>query len=87
MIIFLPINLAKWLLIQCTGFEVIKDFFMLNSAEHEILNASKYENIKNISISQAQIGLECYFSCSAELSMIFFIKLWDQISNKTFPIL
>ena len=27
------------------GSEVIKLFFMLNSAEHEILNARKYKNI------------------------------------------
>ena len=40
-----------------------KTFFILNSVEHEILNAHKYENIKKFSI-QAQISLECYFSCS-----------------------
>ena len=28
--------------------------FMLNSAEHEILNAHKYKNIKTLSIFQAQ---------------------------------
>ena len=28
------------------GPEVIKNFFMLNSVEHEILNAHKYKNIK-----------------------------------------
>ena len=39
-------------------------FFILNSAEHEILSAHKYKNIKKLSIFQAQIGLECYFSCS-----------------------
>ena len=38
--------------------------FMLNSAEHEILNAHKYKNIKKLSIFQAHISLECYFSCS-----------------------
>ena len=41
-----------------------KTFFMLNSAEHEIFNAHKYENIKKFSIFQAQISLECYFSYS-----------------------
>ena len=41
-----------------------KTFFILNSSEHEILNAHKYENIKKFSIFQAQISLECYFSCS-----------------------
>ena len=38
--------------------------FMLNSAEHEILNADMYKNIKKLSIFLAQISLECYFSCS-----------------------
>ena len=41
-----------------------KTFFMLNSAEHEILNAHKYKNIKKFSIFQAHLSLECYFSCS-----------------------
>ena len=31
-------------------------------AEHEILNAHKYENIKKFNTFQAQISLECYFS-------------------------
>ena len=39
-------------------------FFMLNSSEHEILNAYKYKDIKKLSISQAQISLKCGFSCS-----------------------
>ena len=37
-----------------------KTFFVLNSAEHEILNNHKHENIKKFSIFQAQISLECY---------------------------
>ena len=41
-----------------------KTFVMLNSAEHEILNAHKHENIKNsASDGQAQMILEYYFSC------------------------
>ena len=32
------------------GPEVIKLFFMLNSVEHEILNAHKYKNIKNFGL-------------------------------------
>ena len=32
-------------------------FFLLNSAEHEILNAHKYENMDNLSFLQAQISL------------------------------
>ena len=38
-----------------------KTYFMLNSADHEILNAHKYKNIKKLSIFQAQISLECNF--------------------------
>ena len=41
-----------------------KTFFMLNSVEHEILNAHKYKNIKTFSFFQAQVSGECYFSCS-----------------------
>ena len=39
----------------------MKKNFMLNVAEHEILNAHKYKNIQKFSSFQAQIGLECYF--------------------------
>ena len=41
-----------------------KKEIMLNSAEHEILDAHKWKYIKKFSIFQAQITLECYFSCS-----------------------
>ena len=37
---------------------------ILETVEHEILNAHKYRNIKKLSMFQAQISLECYFSCS-----------------------
>ena len=33
---------------------------MLNSFEHEILNAHKYKNIKKSGLFSAQISLECY---------------------------
>ena len=46
------------------GPDVIKKMFMLNSAEHEISNAQKYKNIKKFRPFQAQISLECYYSCS-----------------------
>ena len=38
-----------------------KTFFMLNSVEHEMLNAHKYKNIKKFGFFYAQISLECYF--------------------------
>ena len=41
-----------------------KSFSLLNSAEHKILIAHKYENVKKCIIFQTQISLECYFSCS-----------------------
>ena len=41
-----------------------KLFFMLNSAEHEIVIAHKYEIIVKFCTFQAQISLECYLSCS-----------------------
>ena len=41
------------------GPEVIKLFFMLNSVEHEILNAHKYKNIKKFSFFLTQISREC----------------------------
>ena len=38
-----------------------KTFFVLNSVEHEILNAPKYKNIKKFDLFKAQLSLECYF--------------------------
>ena len=49
---------------QTPGPEVIKLFFMLNSFEHEILNAHKYKNIKKFSCFKIQISRERNFSCS-----------------------
>ena len=43
--------------------EVMKLFFMLNSIEHKILNAHKYENIKKFTI----------FSGSDKPRMLFFL--------------
>ena len=48
-------RLQDFLEIRAQGY---KTFFRLNSAEHEILNAHKYENIEKYSIFQAQISLE-----------------------------
>ena len=41
-----------------------KTFSILNSIEHEILNAHKCKNIEKFSFFHAQISVECYFSCS-----------------------
>ena len=42
-----------------------KTFFKLNSAEHEILNAHKYKNIKKL----------CIFSGSYKPRMLFFLLI------------
>ena len=41
-----------------------KAFSILNSVEHEILNAHKYKKIKKFGLYSAQMSLECYFSRS-----------------------
>ena len=43
------------------GPKITKRTFMLNSDEHEILKAHKNENLKKLSVFQAQISLECFF--------------------------
>ena len=48
-----------------SGPEIIKLFFMLNSAEHEILNAYKYKNISNLA----------FFSGSDKPRMLFFLLI------------
>ena len=51
-----------------SGYEIwprgYKTFFVLNSVEHEILNAHKYKNIKKFGFFKAQLSLESYFSRS-----------------------
>ena len=39
-----------------------KTFFVLNSVEHELLNAHTYKNIKKFGIFKVHVSLECYFS-------------------------
>ena len=71
---------------QESGLEVIKSktFFMLNSIEHKILIARKYENIKKFSIFQAQISLESYFSCAEMLKMPTVVGILTFMSRKNF---
>ena len=45
-----------------------KILIMLNPAEHEHLNANKYKIFRNSVFFQAQISLECYFSCSYKVA-------------------
>ena len=51
------IHLDKFACEKCIRPHDYKTFSMLNSAEHEILNAHKYINIKKFSFFQAQISL------------------------------
>ena len=41
-----------------------RTFFVVNSIEHEILNAHKYKYNKKFRLFKAQLSLECYFSRS-----------------------
>ena len=41
-----------------------KTFLVLNSVEHEILNAHKFKNIKKFGLFKAQLSIGCYFSRS-----------------------
>ena len=49
---------------------------MLNSFEHEVLNAHKYKIIKKFGFFKVQISLECYFSIFSDgLTMKKFYNL------------
>ena len=61
-----------------------KKKFMCNLAEHEILNAHKYKSIKNFSIFQAQISLECYFLLLKNVKMPTIVGILTFMSRKTF---
>ena len=58
---FLKLLLCSVFMFRPRGY---KTFFVLNSTEHEILNAHKYENISKFGFFKVQISLECYFSRS-----------------------
>ena len=59
-----------------------KTFFILNSVEHEILNAYKYENMKQFIIFQAQISLECYFLLLINVKMPTIVGIVTFMSRK-----
>ena len=60
-----------------------KTFFMLNSAEHEILKFN-YTNIKKCSIFQAQKSLECYFFLLINVKMPPIVGILTFMSGKNF---
>ena len=74
------INVYSELNMETTlGLRLLK-IFMLSSAEHEILNAHKYKNIKKFGIFLAQVSLECYFS----LLMLINVKMPTIVGILTF---
>ena len=66
--------------IRLRGYKI---FSMLNSLEHDILNAHKYKNIKKLSVFQAQISLECYFMLIT-VKMPIIVGILTFISRKNF---
>ena len=61
-----------------------KTFYMLSSAEHEILNAHKCENIKKFSIFRAQKSLECFFFLLTNVKMPRNVGILTFMSRKYF---
>ena len=61
-----------------------KKNFMLNSTEHEILNAHKYKNIMKFSFLLAQISLECYFVLLINVKMPTIVGILTCMSRKNF---
>ena len=55
---------------------------MFNSAEHEILNAHKYKNIKKFGSFKAQISLECYFFPIKNVKMPTIVGILTYMSRK-----
>ena len=63
-----------------------KTFFMLNSVEHETLNAHKYKNSKKfgLPVYSAQISLECYFSLLINVKMPTIVGILTFLRRKKF---
>ena len=64
-----------------SGTKVLK-IFMLNSAEHEILNGHQHKNVKKVIIFQAQISLECYFFLFKNVKMPTIVGILTFMSRK-----
>ena len=64
--------------------QVIKIFFMLNSAGHEISNAHKYQNIKKFSFYQAQISPSMLFFLLINVKMPTSVGILTFMSRKNF---
>ena len=61
-----------------------KTFFVLNSIEHEILNAHKYRNIKKFGLFKAQLSLECYFFPLIHVKMPTVVGILTFMSGEKF---
>ena len=57
---------------------------MLNSVEHEILNAHKYKNIKKFGLFKGQLSLECYFSPLIHVKMPTIVGILTYIRGEKF---
>ena len=57
---------------------------MLNSVEHEILNAHKYKNSKKFGLYSAQISKKCYFSPLIHIKMPTIVGILTFMSKKNF---
>ena len=66
-----------------SGPEVIKLFFVLNSLEHEILNAHKYKNIKRFSLIGSNKPRILLFPL-INVKMPTFVDILTFISRKNF---
>ena len=61
-----------------------KTFFMLNSAEHEILNAHKYKNINKLSIFSGSDKPRMLFSLLIKVEMPTIVGISTFMSRKKF---
>ena len=57
---------------------------MLNSTEHEIVNAHKYKYIKKFGLFEAQLSLQCYFSRSYMLKCQQLLAFLTFMGGKNF---
>ena len=57
---------------------------MLNSVEHEILNAHKYKDIKKFGLFNAQIRLELYFFPLIHVKMPTTVGILTFMSGENF---
>ena len=73
-------NLGQHCQFRAEGY---KTFFMFNAAEHEILNAHKYENNQEMQLFQTQISLECFFLL-INVKMPTFVGILTFMSRKSF---